>query len=198
MTEKVSSLRSTELLSEVQPKERTPLCLKVGAIGHRYIEHTDTLREAFPKIRNLLQSVFPHVNLLSCKFKVLTSLAEGADRILARYFMDQYEAELEVYLPLVRAEFEKDFKGSRSVREFRTFLHSASGIWIPSSPLPRHEAYEVAARELVNHSNTVVAIWDGHPARGSGGTADTVSYARKRQIPVIIINPQTGEVVRQS
>jgi len=34
-----------------------------------------------------------------------------------------------------------------------------------------------------------VAVWDGKPARGVGGTADIVSYARQKGVPVAVLWP---------
>ena len=36
----------------------------------------------------------------------------------------------------------------------------------------------------------LVAVWDGQPARGLGGTADVVAYARQRGVPMEVIWPQ--------
>jgi hypothetical protein len=35
----------------------------------------------------------------------------------------------------------------------------------------------------------LLAVWDGRPARGVGGTADIVEYARLSRVPVDIIWP---------
>ena len=42
----------------------------------------------------------------------------------------------------------------------------------------RTEAYEQAGRYIVEHSDVLLAVWDGLPARGRGGTAEIVAWAR--------------------
>lgn len=42
-------------------------------------------------------------------------------------------------------------------------------------------------RYMVEHSDYVIAVWDGSPS----GTGKTVRYAQARNKPVIIINPNT-------
>jgi hypothetical protein len=47
---------------------------------------------------------------------------------------------------------------------------------------------------MVDVSDIVVALWDGEPARGRGGTADIVAYARAMAKPLLVVNPATGMV----
>ena len=45
-------------------------------------------------------------------------------------------------------------------------------------------------RAVVDRSSVLVAVWDGQPSRGLGGTADVVAYARERGVPVEVIWPE--------
>jgi polyphosphate kinase 2 (PPK2 family) len=55
-------------------------------------------------------------------------------------------------------------------------------------PAPTHEdAYLAAGRWIVDHADRLVAVWDGRPARGRGGTAEVVAYARHRGVPVTVL-----------
>ena len=47
-----------------------------------------------------------------------------------------------------------------------------------------------AGRLLVERSDRLIAVWDGLPARGPGGTADVVAYARALSRPVTVLWPQ--------
>jgi hypothetical protein len=42
----------------------------------------------------------------------------------------------------------------------------------------------------------LIALWDGQPSRGKGGTAEIVAYARQRGIPVVWIDAGTLAVTR--
>ena len=57
-------------------------------------------------------------------------------------------------------------------------------------------SYQAAARLLLDQSDIVVAVWDGKPERGRGGTGETVREAMAREIPVVIITPASPEAVR--
>ena len=41
-----------------------------------------------------------------------------------------------------------------------------------------------------DRSSVLVAVWDGQPSRGLGGTADVVAYARQRSVPVTVTWPE--------
>lgn len=43
---------------------------------------------------------------------------------------------------------------------------------------------------LVGMADRLLAVWDGKPARGFGGTADVVAYARRVGVPVDVIWPE--------
>ncbi|WP_255948852.1 hypothetical protein [Streptomyces odontomachi] len=52
------------------------------------------------------------------------------------------------------------------------------------------EAHQAGSELLVNLVDELVAVWDGLPARGYGGTADVVAYARQTGVPVRVIWPE--------
>jgi len=53
----------------------------------------------------------------------------------------------------------------------------------------RRESYMAASEYLLSHVDELVAVWDGGPSDGLGGTADVVSAARQRGLPVQVIWP---------
>ena len=55
-------------------------------------------------------------------FVVLSSLAEGADRLVARVAMEELSAELIAVLPMPQNEYERDFQTEELKAEFRSFL----------------------------------------------------------------------------
>ena len=60
--------------------------------------------------------------------------------------------------------------------------------------LPYVESTELAhmsgGKAVVLACDLLVAVWDGQPARGYGGTGDVVAFARRRQVPVEVIWPE--------
>ena len=49
-------------------------------------------------------------------------------------------------------------------------------------------------RYVVDHCDVLIALWDGMPSSGQGGTAEIVSYAKEQCRPVVIFSTETGDV----
>jgi hypothetical protein len=50
------------------------------------------------------------------------------------------------------------------------------------------------SERMLDLADELVAVWDGLPARGHGGTADVVAVALDRGIPVTVIWPPAPAV----
>src|SRR5260221_12639223 len=55
------------------------------------------------------------------------------------------------------------------------------------------DAYLAAGKLIVELCDVLVAVWDGEPAAGKGGTADVVAVALASGRPVIWLNPNRLE-----
>ena len=54
---------------------------------------------------------------------------------------------------------------------------------------PVDRAYEQAGRYVVEHSDALIAVWDGLPAQGRGGTAEIVAWGQGLGKAVIRVWP---------
>jgi hypothetical protein len=61
----------------------------------------------------------------------------------------------------------------------------------------RDDAYLDCGMATVDGSDVLLAVWDGEPARGKGGTGDVVAYARSLGRPLVLIDANTLEVSRE-
>ena len=123
------------------------------------------------------------------KLSVLSPLAEGADRLVAKRVLAREGGELEAVLPMDEREYEADFATDASRAEFRSLLARACTIHrLPPVP-KREEAYAAAGRYVVDRCDILIAVWDGAPEEGRGGTAEIVRYARARARRLVIIGP---------
>ena len=82
--------------------------------------------------------------------------------------------------------------GAESRREFDLLLGRASAVveldGAREPPGREGEWYEAAGRLMLGHSDVLIAIWDGQPAAGRGGTAEIVAEAV--ELGVIAALPQ--------
>lgn len=51
------------------------------------------------------------------------------------------------------------------------------------------EAHMAASERMIAEADELLAVWDGNPARGYGGTADVVEAARECDLPVTVVWP---------
>ena len=126
--------------------------------------------------------------------RLISSLAAGADQLVAEVALER-GWELQCPLPFARGEYEKDFVEPASVTEYRALLARATSVFEHDGDR-RHEAaaYLEAGRTMLAQSDLVVAVWDGEPSRGVGGTADVVREALAKGMPVVRIDPARPEV----
>ena len=145
-----------------------------------------TLADATGELRNIHPRLFDEAPFVPT---FVSALAEGADQfgaVVAR----ENGYRLEVILPLPREDYRQDFEPDGDAR-FQILLDQADRILeLPPQASGRDESYALAGRATVAHCDILIALWDGAPARGSGGTADVVSLALRRGVPVIHLNPQ--------
>jgi hypothetical protein len=125
-----------------------------------------------------LEEAGPDMTGISC-------LADGADQIFARAVTDLGGA-LEAVIP---AEQYREVLPADSHTEFDRLLAMAETVRrLPfAEPTPR--SFMAASELMVDAADELYAVWDGKPARGYGGTADVVAYARERGKPVNVIWP---------
>jgi hypothetical protein len=117
---------------------------------------------------------------------VVSALAEGADRLVARLAHEVLGARLVAALPMPAGAYEKDFATAASRREFRKLLQSADVViegpllskgrkWRAQSEERNHQ-YAWGGAYVAKNADMLFALWDGESARGTGGTAYVVDW----------------------
>ena len=153
--------------------------MKVGITGHQ-----DIPRHAAGLVRTMLtQALADQPDPLSC----VTSLADGADQMCAALVLKR-GGSLHAVVPC--AGYEKSFATTAAARRFRTLLAQSAAVETLPFPEPSEQAFLAAGRRVVELSDLLIAVWDGRPSRGPGGTADIVAYARQLNVKVSVIWPQ--------
>lgn len=121
-------------------------------------------------------------------------LATGADTAAAEAAL-AVGAELRAILPFARERYAEDFVGPGEREALFSLLGRATEVVVPVEDLLGIDAYEWGGHRLVDASRLLIAVWDGGPGRGRGGTAAVVEYALSRRVPVIVVPPdRPGEV----
>jgi len=156
--------------------------VRIGVTGHRFLAEVEKLEAAVRKALGMIERAFPGRPLV-----VLCPLAEGADRLVAKVVLQRADAALIVPLPLPLEDYLQDFATPESKAEFQHLLERAAEvIELPRAPT-REAAYEQVGQYVLDHSDVLVALYDGQPAQGQGGTAQVVEQALARGLPVVHI-----------
>lgn len=121
----------------------------------------------------------------------VSSIAIGADQLFADAVL-QHGGALEVVIPFVG--YESVFSEGHDRQEYFRLLESASKQEVLEKHGSDEEAYLAAGQRVVDRSELLVAVWDGRPAGGIGGTGDVVNYAMQQGKRIIHLNPNTQEV----
>lgn len=199
-----------------------PFRVRLGVTGHRKLTDIDALTE---KINEVLQSgilfLFDEKSKLEIErpdstkiaFSLLTPLAEGADRLVAKAVRDHDKNSIiEVVLPLTLSdyretfdvpgdpEFDQLYEGAEKKTILRKHnLANDPDILQGNQDIPletrieesRKDAFVEVGKYVVNRCDVLIALWDGKNAQGRGGTAEVVQYAMDKKRPVIIISTIT-------
>lgn len=154
--------------------------MKVGVTGHQ-----DLPASAAVEMRQVIHELFRRYGRITG----ICSLAAGADQLAAEAILE-LGGEVEVVLPCDR--YAHTFN-SKALTEFNRLLSRATAVTVLPYPEPSESAFLAGGLVVVERSQRILAVWDGLPSRGLGGTADIVMYARALNRPVDVVWP-TGEV----
>lgn len=151
--------------------------MRIGISGHQELP---ALAEAFAR-RGL-------IDLLSERnVEVgISSLAEGADQLFSRVTLEA-GVSLKVIVPC--AEYDRAFSAPAALHGYRELLSRASSVEYLAYSEPSERAFLAAGHCIVDQVDLLVAVWDGQPAKGLGGTADIVDYARSTAKSVLVLWP---------
>lgn len=150
---------------------------RIAIAGHRGLP-PDTADLVAAELRAVLAEEASPVTGLSC-------LADGADQIFARAVLD-LGGSLEAVVPAqrYREALPEEARGG-----YDELVRHADEVHRLPFVESTSEAHMAAGRHLLDDADELLAVWDGLPARGHGGTADVVAEARARGIRVRVIWP---------
>lgn len=150
----------------------------VGVTGHQYLNDSSAWEWVRDAIKLIVHDVEPP--LLG-----VTSLAVGADQIFAQVVVD-VGGSLSAVIPF--PDYPNTFhKPDREI--FDRLLKKSINTVVMGCTANQEECYLAAGKTVINMSAFVVAVWDGMPAQGLGGTADIVNYALQLKKRVVQLNP---------
>jgi hypothetical protein len=189
---------SSDSLSATAHKAgQIPFRLRVGVTGHRRLDNREVLAQQIEEVLRRVHRRVASTETTSVRLTVVSPLAEGADRLVARVVMRFDDAALEAVLPLPVSEYRRDFRELGSHEEFEELLREARLVVEAPQTETREQAYERVGRYVVDRCDVLIAIWDGNEAKGQGGTAEMVALANDRRMPIYWIDTRPDHEIRE-
>lgn len=158
----------------------------IGVTGHQTLPGESSWTWVRRTLASLLAGAPP-------PWSGISSLAAGADQLFAELALG-LGAELHVVVPF--AAYESAFANAEERERYLTLLAHARSVEVCAERTTAEESFLAAGQRMVDRADRLIAVWNGAPARGLGGTADIVAYAMQRGIDVLHVNPSSREVVR--
>ena len=153
----------------------------IGITGHRDLNESTSTQLAV-KIQQFLDEI---ITLLpNTPIEIITGMADGADRILAKEAINK-GLNIHAVLPMSEAEYKADFS-DESWQDYQKILtntlvrttvlavENIDNIKAQEQGSERNKYYHALAQYLVEQSNVIIAVWDGVNRGLKGGTGDVV------------------------
>jgi hypothetical protein len=152
--------------------------VRLAVAGHRGVR-AKTERLVMVAIRKIV------IDRLDSALVGISCLADGADSIFAQAVLDA-GGQLVAVIP---ATTYRDGLPAGHHPTYDALLARASETIRLDHIESDSQAHMDASLHMLYRADELIAVWDGQPARGFGGTADVVNAARERHLPVTLIWP---------
>lgn len=203
------------------PAQRLDISFRLGITGSIRV-NADTGTALADRLRNTLATLRQQVadcaasdaligirSEAPVRLLVVSPLAEGADRLLAKLAVDLQMEEalsgctiqLQAALPFGRNDYEQTFGRDKSHEEraaslaiFRDLLAKAEGrvheLDGALTPDPvRHASYRAVGRTVVRNCDLLIVIEDPFQiTKGPGGTREIANYAEQMGVPMLVFD----------
>lgn len=146
--------------------------------------HMDLTDSSVPLVRDALRETLkPYVDDLTG----VSCVAKGSDSMFAEVVLE-LGGRLVVIIP--SKDYRQNKVKSDHADTFDRLREAADEVVVLDNETANRGAYEEANRELLRRADRLVAVWNGEPSSGKGGTADTVDQARGVGVPVDVVWPE--------
>lgn len=152
---------------------------RIGITGH-----SNLTARSVPLVAEAIRTVLAEQD--AAELVGVTCLARGADQVFARVVLDA-GGTLEVVLPA--ADYRERKVKPHNAAEFDELIGKAAEVQVMPFAESNRDAYMAASEHVLATVAALVAVWDGQPSGGHGGTGDVVAAARERGIPVTVVWP---------
>ncbi|MET8210551.1 hypothetical protein ABZT51_31880 [Streptomyces sp. NPDC005373] len=153
--------------------------MRVGITGHRGLNE-----EVEAQVRALLDEAVSRYT--AAELVAVSCIADGPDAWFAEAVL-QHGGRLEVVVPAT--QYRTDLPECHH-ETYDRLMSRAAEVYETGMTESTSEAHQAGSEILVGLADELLAVWDGQPARGFGGTADVVAYAKRTGVPFRVLWPE--------
>ena len=183
-----------------QHPPRPQLAFTLAITGHRTLDPAvepalataigGVLARVKADVARIAAQSHDHFDAAPPRLTLLSGLAAGADQIAAEAAL-AHGFRLGVVLPFAPDVYATTM-GPAAAARAAALLARADHVWqAPADGGAGDGAYVLAGDVTVAGCDLMIAVWDGEPERGPGGTAAVVAEAVRRGVPVVHV-PSDG------
>jgi hypothetical protein len=182
--------------------------LSVGITGHRAdVLPAGSLPALRSRIRDVLVLIAGAGAVLlereqacfapdAARLRFVSPIADGADQIAAEVALE-LGWELQALLPFSRDEYRASLANDEARERFDALLARATCVLeLPGDWDHQLDAYVMTGRATIAHCDILIAVWDGLPPRGRGGTGEVAVQAITHGTAVIHVPPDPAASAR--
>jgi hypothetical protein len=153
--------------------------MNIGITGHQRLADASSWRWIRTELDEILSQIpRPLVGI--------TSLAIGADQMFAESVLG-HDGTLYIVIPF--HGYAMKFVEEQERNNYHRLLNMASKVEVLQKQESDERGYYEAGKRVADLADLQIAIWDGKPAGGLGGTADIVEYVRGTGKRLLHVNP---------
>ncbi|MEI5098414.1 hypothetical protein RB200_06745 [Streptomyces sp. PmtG] len=153
--------------------------MRVGITGHRGL--SPDVEQNVRAMLNEVLSAYDPADLVG-----VSCIADGPDSWFAESVL-AHGGRIEVVVPAT--EYRTGLPAWHH-DVYDRLMRGAADVHSTGVDASTSEAHQAGSEILVGLVDELVAVWDGKPAWGYGGTADVVDYARRTGVPVRVLWPE--------
>ncbi|RNG33588.1 hypothetical protein [Streptomyces botrytidirepellens] len=152
--------------------------MRLGITGHRGLP---------PQTEHLVRlALEDEVSRRAPDLVGVSCIADGPDTWFAELVL-KAGGRLEVVVP---AEKYREGLPEEHHETYDRLLKQATEVHHTGLAESNSQAHMTGSEILVGLADELIAVWDGQPARGYGGTADVVTYADRTGVPTRVLWPK--------
>lgn len=155
--------------------------MRVGVTGHSKL-----MPDCVDAVRAAIRAALEAEAAGGSSLVGVTCLAPGADQLFARVVLE-LGGRVEVVLPAM--DYRDKLKPDKRAA-YDELLAQAHVVSVLPNELSGRHAYVMANERMLASVELLIAVWDGQPPDGRGGTADVVETARASGVPVVVVWPE--------